>query len=154
MTNFFRVAILCCLAVFSGPSHAAQIIAIPVADETRVASQEWLVQLPSFEFRFGQPLTLTVEPSDTIDNVLQLLQDQTGLFPSESTVVFASKTLENGRTLSDYNVQNGSILEIRVATGAVPEPATWAMMVIGFGLVGGLIRSARSKKKKVRFVTA
>ena len=26
------------------------------------------------------------------------------------------------------------------ATGAVPEPATWAMMIMGFGLVGGAMR--------------
>ena len=155
MTNFFRTAILCLLTVFSSPSYAAQIIAIPVADQTRMASQEWLTQLPSFEFRFGQPLTLTVQPSDTIDDVLQLLQDQTGLFPSEARIVFASKLLESGRTLSDYNIQNGSILEIRVATsGAVPEPATWAMMLIGFGLIGGSIRSARNRKTKGIFATA
>jgi hypothetical protein len=33
--------------------------------------------------------------------------------------------------------------------GAVPEPATWAMMVMGFGLVGGAMR--RRRKVAVRF---
>lgn len=28
----------------------------------------------------------------------------------------------------------------RVVTGAVPEPATWAMMLFGFGLIGGTMR--------------
>lgn len=28
-------------------------------------------------------------------------------------------------------------------TGAVPEPATWAMMISGFGLVGGTLRASR-----------
>ena len=27
--------------------------------------------------------------------------------------------------------------------GGVPEPATWAMMITGFGLVGGVLRSRR-----------
>ena len=31
--------------------------------------------------------------------------------------------------------------------GAVPEPATWAMMIFGFGLVGGALRSAMRKQK-------
>jgi hypothetical protein len=31
-----------------------------------------------------------------------------------------------------------------VATAAVPEPATWAMMLAGFGLVGGTLRSRRN----------
>ena len=30
---------------------------------------------------------------------------------------------------------------------AVPEPATWAMMIGGFGMVGGAMRSARRKRK-------
>jgi hypothetical protein len=31
-------------------------------------------------------------------------------------------------------------------SGAVPEPATWAMMIGGFGLVGGAMRSARRRR--------
>lgn len=38
--------------------------------------------------------------------------------------------------------------------GAVPEPATWAMMLLGFGFVGGALRSARSRKNKITFATA
>ena len=29
------------------------------------------------------------------------------------------------------------------SVGAVPEPATWAMMIVGFGLVGGALRRRR-----------
>ena len=29
--------------------------------------------------------------------------------------------------------------------GAVPEPATWAMLIVGFGLVGFMVRSARRR---------
>jgi len=31
--------------------------------------------------------------------------------------------------------------------GAVPEPAAWALMLIGFGFVGGALRSSKSKQK-------
>ena len=31
--------------------------------------------------------------------------------------------------------------------GAVPEPYTWAMLVLGFGLVGGAMRSAKRRQK-------
>ena len=30
---------------------------------------------------------------------------------------------------------------------AVPEPAAWAMMLIGFGFVGGTMRAANRRKK-------
>lgn len=31
--------------------------------------------------------------------------------------------------------------------GAVPEPATWAMMLLGFGFVGGAMRSTKRRQK-------
>ena len=33
-----------------------------------------------------------------------------------------------------------------VSLSAAPEPAAWAMMVAGFGLVGGALRSARRRR--------
>lgn len=33
------------------------------------------------------------------------------------------------------------------ATGAVPEPSTWAMMLLGFGLIGGGMRAAKRRQK-------
>ncbi len=32
------------------------------------------------------------------------------------------------------------------AMGAVPEPATWAMLILGFGLIGGAMRKAKGPK--------
>lgn len=37
------------------------------------------------------------------------------------------------------------------ATGAVPEPATWAMMLVGFGLIGG---GARYRRRAVKIAYA
>lgn len=34
---------------------------------------------------------------------------------------------------------------------AVPEPATWLMMILGFGLVGGMLRSRRQSAPRVNF---
>jgi hypothetical protein len=36
---------------------------------------------------------------------------------------------------------------ITLNRGAVPEPGTWAMMIVGFGAVGGVMRSARVRRK-------
>jgi hypothetical protein len=38
-----------------------------------------------------------------------------------------------------------------VVDGAVPEPATWAMMMLGFGMVGFGLRYRRGAKAKVSF---
>jgi hypothetical protein len=32
-------------------------------------------------------------------------------------------------------------------SAAVPEPGTWAMMLIGFGVVGGAMRTAKRRRK-------
>jgi hypothetical protein len=39
----------------------------------------------------------------------------------------------------------GTQVSVRAAQGAVPEPATWAMMLLGFGGVGFAMRRARPK---------
>lgn len=36
-------------------------------------------------------------------------------------------------------------------TAGVPEPATWALMILGFGAVGGAMRRRQSVAAKVRF---
>lgn len=48
---------------------------------------------------------------------------------------------------------NGESYTLNVSTvgGVVPEPATWAMMVLGFGVLGGAMRGARRTRKTVQF---
>ena len=76
----------------------------------------------------NQTVTLDVEPSDSIENVKAKLQDKEEIAPGSQYLYFSGSLLEDGRTLSDYNITRASTLPL-VATatfGAIPPAGiTW-----------------------------
>ncbi len=61
----------------------------------------------------GKTITLEVEPLEAIEAVRAQVQDKLGNAPLNQQILkFAGKQLEDGRTLSDYNIQKDSTIQL------------------------------------------
>jgi hypothetical protein len=137
-------------------------------DSTSQFTQPGFNITSSIAYMPATPLTLTSQIAFTSlafdrfffggDNVVNVFSGANGTGTLLATATFgqncfpactaARESLSFARALSVQFSPNANGTGIdNVALGAVPEPATWAMMIGGFGMVGGAMRSARRKQK-------
>lgn len=85
-----------------------------------LALNGWAMSI-TVEIVDGGAFALDVELTDTIEQVKRLIQDQEGIAPEDQTLLFDGGELEDGRTLADYNIKDGSAIQLNVA-GYVTDP--------------------------------
>jgi hypothetical protein len=54
-------------------------------------------------------------------------------------------TVTGNAQISDF-APNNALLSVNGILAAVPEPATWLSMLLGFGLIGGALRFGRDQR--------
>lgn len=60
----------------------------------------------------GKKIRLEVKPSDTVEKVKKIINDKEVISSTHQRLMFAGKELQDGRTLGEYNIQNGDTLNL------------------------------------------
>lgn len=96
--------------------------------------------LPNLVFRWRGPPTFVVGAHPPIDFNFSAFSSLGGMtFDGFSSISVAN----NGPNAGQSIYTQGSTA---VPAGVIPEPASWAMMIMGFGGVGALLRSRRTAR--------
>ena len=87
------------------------------------------MQIFIYNVQSGVTISLDVEPADTIDNIKKKINQQTD-FPIEIIILkFLSNTLEDNKTLSDYNINKEDTLNMTFTT-SIPTLPTWGLIFL------------------------
>ena len=81
------------------------------------------------------------------DTIVNLHYSNTSAFVTHNAVTLKGLTVDQLKISlpSDHHTDaRFDNLKLTSVVAAVPEPATWAMMIVGFGLVGGAMRRRKS----------
>ena len=71
-------------------------------------------------------------------------------FAAGTTSIVLNNTVVRYQGINGPSVSGGSAIGVPI-NGAVPEPSTWAMMLLGFGAIGFAMRRPRQNNVRIRF---
>ena len=111
-----------------------------------------LVPLPGNKPNEATSILLNFALSDgTISSIAHTIgtngNNWIGIYGNAGEVFTSVGFSANPSTTGISEIRQVRLGEISPISGAVPEPSTWALMLLGFGVVGGAMRSRKSATK-------
>jgi hypothetical protein len=108
---------------------------------------------------FGQPVkdadavfSYGNTAATSLGNIVSSVPSSTTILGTLRTVATAGQTGKFWAIAASGTDRTFDAFKIgKITVSAVPEPATWAMMIIGFGAIGMAMRSRRAKTAKVSY---
>ncbi|NVD44179.1 PEPxxWA-CTERM sorting domain-containing protein [Altererythrobacter sp. HHU K3-1] len=125
-------------------------------DNLTVTLADAMLSFTEFEFNLFDSLDNTTSVTITLsDGTMQTFdlsrngQNFFGIRATDGDTLTSVSFATNGTGVGDVRqVRIGGISEM---TAAVPEPATWALLLLGFGFVGGMMRKTKPAHVRVRY---
>ena len=103
-----------------------------------IFNQALLIQKTGMGVVSGHPFTATITGNTLAVLIPLSFLPTTGFTPGHYGFNIWPRTgLGNNNQISDFAPDNATL-------AAVPEPATWALMIAGFGFAGGVLRRRRT----------
>jgi large subunit ribosomal protein L40e len=98
-------------------SFIGGLIALTLFFTSPAFAMQVFVRLPS-----GRTVTLDTEPSDTTEALKTKIQDKEGIPPDQQSLFFAGRLMEDGYTLSDYNIIREATIRLQLPAEEVAAP--------------------------------
>lgn len=105
----------------------------------------------AYSHNLFNPAVTSASATFSVDGLAGVVLHNTGTNADLDWQIFTNSFIATGptATLNFTNVTGGvneGIFLDAVSVQAVPEPGTWALMLVGFGLLGGAMRVARRRE--------